>query len=127
MACKIQELRWNIWETICRQVEADWDKPIIETYYADIADDYARIYKEAYVQFYKQEIHAGLFEFAGANCQEFVKLLVCMVIGSDRDFRNFKVPLYTFMERQFESIVAITGLDCCVGSSMCKGDGGCLH
>jgi len=126
MACKIQALRLHLWETICRRVEADWDLPVIEDYYIEIEGDYGAIYKEAYLQFYGQGPQEALFQFAGANCEEYVKLLVCLIVGSDRDFRKFKLTLYTFIERQFEAIAGSRPCGC-YGAAVCNGDGACLH
>ena len=141
MACKLRELRLGLWSAICSRVRDDWDNPIIKYYYLEVEHHgrYSRLYREAFMTLYgdSSTAHAFLFEFAGVNCEEFVKYLVAgMADAEDRDFRRFAVGLFSFMQRQFDAIGSGSGVGfgcACNGSevagadAVCGGDGACLH
>lgn len=142
MACKLREARLSLWETICRRVHGDWDNPILNYYYLEIEyhGHYDQLYRDAYTRLYGAEAgakHAFLFEFAGVNCEEFVKHVIAgMVEEGDRDFYRFAVGLFGFLQRQFDFIggnaVVAAELGCtCRGAAAaavaCGGDGTCLH
>ena len=129
MACKLRELRDNIYDIIRLRVKAEWFGLSGEV---PCNLGFVDVFKNAYMRFYYSEEYAYLFEFAGHNCEVFVKMILELNIDQKwMSFYGIDLLLINYLNRQFDFIYGRFDFKCLCSefepTYVCGGDGTCLH